>query len=169
MYLLRLLIIFVLAISISACSLFREEVKQEVKKEEVKQEIKVTTDKATIKGTVTIPGLGPVPVDVTISQSGKEETKSKSEVKEETIGTKDTSSPAAETGFGWFQSFIILLLGGGGVGAVINKIKNNTISRITEGVDSFLEEDPKAGNVLKTHLSKKLDRADKELIKKVKK
>ena len=42
------------------------------------------------------------------------------------------------------------------------------IGRLTQGVDSFLEEDPKAGEKLKSHLSKKLDRADKELIKKVK-
>lgn len=155
-------------LSISGCSLWRTETQQEVKKEEIKQEVKVTSDKATIKGTVTIPGLGPVPVDVVITQSGKEESKSKTEIKEDSKETSESSSPAAQQGFGWMQSFIILLLGGGGVGAVINKLKNNTISRITEGVDSFLEEDPKAGDVLKTHLSKKLDRGDKALIKKVK-
>lgn len=138
-----------------SCSIVREDTKSSEN----------TQSQTIIKNDVILEGeVAGMPVKLKIKHTGTEQTKSDT-TKEE---SKDTSSPAADSGMGWVGNLLLVLLGGGGIGAVINKVKNGTIARISQGIDSYIEEDAKAGEKLKSHLSKKMDRSDKNLIKKVK-
>lgn len=161
--------IILICLLLSGCSIWRENSNIETSKETTKQEIKVTSDTARIKGIVTIPAIGTIPIDVTISQRGKEETKSKEEAKEDTTGVKESSSPAAEVGGGWLKELLVLLLGGGGVGYAVKMIKDGTISRMVAGIEEFRKTAPaETVTHLEGHLGRKMDGADKKLVKKLK-
>jgi hypothetical protein len=152
----RLLLISLLLICFTGCSIFRTETQSEEKQQ----------SHTIIDNNIEIEGVAAgVPFRARIVHTGKSDTTGTKETQE----TKDISSPAAESGMGWVGNLLLILLGGGGVGAIINKVKNGTIARITQGVDAFMEENAKAGEQLKNHLSKKMDRSDKDLVKKVKK
>lgn len=151
--LLRYLTIFLLVFSFSGCTLFRTETNSsEVKKEET-----------VISNDVVLEGVAAgVPFKATIKHKGRSDTNSNTDKQE----TKDTSSPATNDLFGYI---IGIVLGGGVGGFAIKTLKDRMIKRMTEGVQEYIDNSPeKEAEKLKTHLSKKLDRSDKNLIKKIK-
>jgi hypothetical protein len=141
------ILLLIICLFFNGCTLFRQET--------TKESNTVLKNDIVLKGDV-----AGMPVNLKVSHTGKSQTTEEEK--------KDTSSPATEEGFGFLSNLVMLLIGGGGAGFIVKKMKDGMIKRMSEGVDSFLEEDPKAGEKLKNHLGRKMDRSDKELIKKVK-
>lgn len=147
-HILWLTTVFLIAFSISSCSLIREE--------EKKESNTIQKNDISLKGDV-----GGVPVNLKLIHSGKSQTIEES--------SKDTSSPAIETGSSLITNLLMILAGGGAGGFILKNMRNKMLGRMAQGIEEFSKEDPKAAEKLKTHLSRRMDSSDKEIIKKVKK
>lgn len=153
-----LLLPIVLLICLCGCETVRtntvsEEVKQEVTKETTKNDIFLDGE------------VAGVPVHLTLKQKGTTDTKSE-ERKEEK--KEEVTQVPIESNFGWLSS-LLMILGGGGIGGfAIKQLKDGMIKRMSNGIQSFLDENKKTGESLKTHLSRKMNDSDKRKIRRIK-
>jgi len=82
--------------------------------------------------------------------------------------TKEVTEVPVEASMGWLSNLLMILLGGGAGGFAIKQLKDGMIKRMSDGIQSFLDEDKKTGESLKTHLSRKMNDTDKKKIKQLK-
>jgi hypothetical protein len=145
----KLILIFLLLIVLSSCGLWREDSSSESKTQEIAvNDIELVGD------------VAGMPVNLNLKHKGTKETQ------QTTQETKESSSPAGESIIGYL---VTLMLGGGVAGFAIKKLKDGTIKRIVNGIESFKQEAPaETTEALHSHLSKKLDSGDKSLVKKLK-
>lgn len=132
----------------------------------VSQEVKQEVTKEITKNDVFLDGeVAGVPVHLTLKQKGSTDTKSE-EKKEEK--KEEVTQVPLESNFGWLTN-LLMILGGGGIGGfAIKQLKDGMIKRMSNGIQSFLDENKKTGESLKTHLSRKMNDSDKKKIRKIK-
>lgn len=131
----------------------------------VSQEVTKEITKETTKNDVFLTGeVAGVPVHLTLKQKGTTDTKSeekKEEKKEEVVEVP------LESNFGWLPELIAGLFGGGTILALIKKIMvyKGTLGHLV----TTIEDAPEATKrKILPELSRRMDRKNKDLIKKIK-
>ena len=153
----RYILILFCLFGVSGCVLVRKETQEQT--QTVEKEKIVNLNDVILEGTIS-----GVPVKLKLKHVGSVEGQKSTDQK--TDKNESTSSPALEES-GSILGYIISSLMGGGVGAyAIKKLNDGMIQRMSNGIQSYLDE-AEDGELLKTHLSRKMDSSDKAKIKNI--